>query len=131
MTWFTLDRHRLDRIVEFSVISSEAKGKSSSEQFGSLMGSSAAELAALALNFVHLTLKSGNVASYETMGEFLPFFNKIWIHSKDAQVKKAVVACISVVRRSLGDSLFFQLLPLLTVSHRRLLDAYMSFDSAI
>jgi hypothetical protein len=70
-----------------------------------------------------------NNVSNDSLAESLPTLDIIWRQASDVGTKKAVVACIATVRRQLGDSAFFQFLPLLAIPQRRLLDAYMSMGT--
>ena len=54
--------------------------------------------------------------------------SQIWIEAEHASVKKAAVALLAAIRQRTGDPLFFQALPLLSPTQRRLLDAYSSLD---
>lgn len=49
--------------------------------------------------------------------------------ASSANVKRAVVPFLTVLRRRIGDAAFFQALPLLSPPQRRLLDAYMSLEA--
>lgn len=54
---------------------------------------------------------------------------EIWSETSCSEVKRVVVPFLILRRRQLGDTVFFQALPLLSSPQRRLLDAYMSLGS--
>lgn len=109
--WLTMTRERIIFIVYYAQAASSPSN----------------DFVAPALEVLHHIYTQH--ASDDVLAESLPSLNAIWMRTKDVAVKKAVVACVTTTRQRLGDSLFFQILPLLTVPQRRLLDAFMSMGA--